>query len=172
MPLLRGTVGENINSGLVDTDPEWVEIVLEVCGLDEETSLLPEGLATRVEERGRNLPEGLRARIALARAMMPSPRLLLVDDLTFSTDPLAALALARLRRSMRLTTIVSGIEPDGVLEYDWVWKLDTREPDGVEDVEGVEGVEHGDSPENEVSSPDLTHAEGSPDAGIPNEALT
>lgn len=127
MPLLRGTVGENISYGIVDADPEWGEFVLEICGLDEETSLLPEGLETRVEERGRNLPEGIRARIALARAMSPAPRLLLIDDVTFSTDPLAAKALARLRRAVRVTTLVVGIESDDATDYDWVWNLDRRD---------------------------------------------
>ncbi len=175
MPLLRGTVGENISYGLVDTDPEWVEIVIEVCGLDEQTPLLPEGLATRVEERGRNLPEGLRSRIALARAMMPAPRLLLVDDLTFSTDPLAARALTKLRRSMRLTTIVVGTESDDASEYDWVWNLDHRESAGIEEGVGAAEVASAEKTEGHVLSedqagnPDLTHTKAPPDTGISYE---
>jgi len=139
--------------------------VIEVCGLDEENPLLSEGLATRVEERGRNLPEGLRARIALARAMMPAPRLLLVDDLTFSTDPAAARALARLRRSMRLTIIVAGVESDDTREYDWVWRLDSCESADAQEI-APDG-----SPPEALRNPDLIRGEGFPHVGMLQESL-
>jgi ABC-type multidrug transport system fused ATPase/permease subunit len=127
MPLLRGTVGDNIGYGLVDSDPQWVEQVIAICGLNEASGSLPEGLATRVEEQGRNLPEGLRARVALARASVLAPRLLLVDDPTFSTDPIATQALEQIRMLAPVTSLVVGVgsvDPD---RYDRVWSLSADE---------------------------------------------
>ena len=123
MPLLRGTVGENIGYGLVDSESEWVDRVIEACRLDDTTEQLPEGLGTRVDEQGRNLPDGLRARVALARAAVLQPRLLLVDDLAFSTDPVAAEALKTVRGLGPMTCVVVGIESEDSREYDRVWTM-------------------------------------------------
>jgi ABC-type multidrug transport system fused ATPase/permease subunit len=93
--------------------------VIAACGLDRE--LLPDGLETRVEEGGQNLPHGLRARLALARAAAARPRLLLVDDAAFVADPEAGAALERVVRLLGATTLVVApeekqltLEPDRI----------------------------------------------------------
>ena len=61
---------------------------------------LPDGLDTRIGERGMSLSGGQRQRLALARALVRSPRLLVMDDATSSVDPrIEAAILAGLRSS-------------------------------------------------------------------------
>jgi ABC-type phosphate transport system ATPase subunit len=72
--------------------------------------LLPDGLETRVEEQGANLSDGLRARVALARACAIGPRVLLVDDLVFTTDANAAAALERVLALRPLTCVQVGTQ--------------------------------------------------------------
>lgn len=130
LPLLRGTVAENVGygAGLDDVgDPdEWVAAVLRACGLSGRSRLLPLGLDTRVEEQGQNLPHGLRARIALARAAAVGPRLLLVDDPAFALDPVAGKALQRVVGLLGATTLVVGRAEHAPLPVDRVWRLSPR----------------------------------------------
>ncbi len=105
LPLLRGTIADNIGYGLDLPEAESIDRIVAACGLDRVDELLPEGLETRVEEQGANLSDGLRARVALARACAIGPRLLLVDDLVFTTDSAAALALERVLSLRPLTCV-------------------------------------------------------------------
>jgi ATP-binding cassette, subfamily B, bacterial len=133
LPLLRGTIGENVGYGAEDDDSEWIEQVAVACGLVSEAAreggvpdadVPEEGLATRVDERGVNLSSGLRARVALARALVMRPRLLLIDDPTFSVDPLAAETLRRGCALQPATTLVVAPESCRALAFDRGWRLE------------------------------------------------
>lgn len=121
LPLLRGSVADNVGYGASDDDADWVEAVAIACGLADDPAL-GDGLATRVEERGANLSAGLRARIALARAVAARPRLLLVDDPAFATDARARDALERVLALHSVTALVvaSSVAPAGFAN---VWSL-------------------------------------------------
>jgi ABC-type multidrug transport system fused ATPase/permease subunit len=68
---------------------------------------LPDGLETRVGERGASLSGGQRQRIALARAVIREPQLLILDDATSAVDPSVEQAiLARLREASSGTTVL------------------------------------------------------------------
>jgi ABC-type multidrug transport system fused ATPase/permease subunit len=123
LPLLRGSLSDNLSYGAAADDEDWIAGVISACGLDQESRLLPDGLETRVEEGGRNLPHGLRARIALARAAAVRPRLLLVDDAAFVADPAAAAALERVVSRLGVTTLVVAPESKPPLRADHVWRL-------------------------------------------------
>jgi len=125
LPLLRGTVAENVAYGS-PASTEALDEVLRACGLSEPSPLLPRALETRIEEQGHNLPHGLRARIALARAAAMGPRLLLVDDPAFAFDPDAARALRRVVGMLGATTLVVGREDAPPLPPDRVWRLAAR----------------------------------------------
>ncbi|HEB88787.1 MAG TPA: ABC transporter ATP-binding protein [Deltaproteobacteria bacterium] len=118
MPLLRGTVEENIGYAVGGgDDDEWIGRVVEACGLERDPLLSPHGLDKRVEERAANLPEGLRARVALARAAAIRPRILLVDDPAFHFDSEAMRALESVIELTGATTFVVG--PEGLRGSPW-----------------------------------------------------
>ena len=95
--LFDDTVRGNVTLGL-DVDDEAVRAALAVAQASGFVDALPEGLDTRIGERGMSLSGGQRQRLALARAIVRSPRLLVMDDATSSVDPrVEAAILAGLR---------------------------------------------------------------------------
>jgi ABC-type multidrug transport system fused ATPase/permease subunit len=97
--LFDDTVRGNVTLGL-DVPDEQVRAALRVAQADRFVDALPDGLDTRIGERGMTLSGGQRQRLALARAVVRSPRLLVMDDATSSVDPrVEAAILAGLRDS-------------------------------------------------------------------------
>jgi putative ABC transport system ATP-binding protein len=64
-------------------------------GLDEWVACLPEGLATRVGQRGSSLSAGERQLVALGRAAIADPDVLILDEATSSVDALTEVRIAR-----------------------------------------------------------------------------
>ena len=120
--LLRGSVAENVSYGAESDDADWIEHVVRACGLADDAAL-SEGLATRVDERGANLSAGLRARIALARAVAMRPRLLLVDDPAFAADGKARDALGRVLALHPATALVVAPADARDSGFDRAWAL-------------------------------------------------
>ncbi|MGH8894727.1 MAG: ABC transporter ATP-binding protein [Actinomycetes bacterium] len=97
--LFDDTVRGNVTLGLGVPDSD-VRAALRVAQAEQFVDALPGGLDTRVGERGMTLSGGQRQRLALARAVVRSPRLLVMDDATSSVDPrVEAAILAGLRGS-------------------------------------------------------------------------
>ncbi|TMM05486.1 MAG: ABC transporter ATP-binding protein [Actinobacteria bacterium] len=125
LPLLRGDVASNLRYRWPDAPDAELERVRRLTDLDDVLAELPDGLATRVAERGGGLSAGQQARIALARALVGDPRVLLLDEVEAHLDAGAAAVVDRVLadRRGRATTIVVTHRPELAGAADIVWRL-------------------------------------------------
>ena len=84
--LFHGTVRDNITLGAGAVDDEVVVKAAKMAGVTDFTNIHPEGLDMPVAERGANLSGGQRQAIAVARAFMHDPSILVLDEPTSSMD--------------------------------------------------------------------------------------
>ncbi len=100
--LFSGSVADNIRYGRLDASDAEVAEAARAANAHEFVERLPDGFATLVGERGIKLSAGQRQRIAIARAILRNPHVLLLDEATASLDnaseALVQDALARLMR--------------------------------------------------------------------------
>jgi len=86
--LLSGTILDNLRYGNLDADQAQVERACRTAGIHDFVASLPEGHESPVGERGVNLSEGQKQRLALARALIKNPDILVLDEPTSALDSL------------------------------------------------------------------------------------
>ncbi len=93
--LFEGSIADNVRFGRPDATDAEVELALTELGLLDWLDGLPHGLETDVGQRGEQLSAGERQLVALARAYLADPDLLVLDEATSAVDPATEVRLAR-----------------------------------------------------------------------------
>lgn len=93
--LFDAPLGDNIRYGRPDASDEELVLALTELGLADWLDGLPQGLATPVGQRGESLSAGERQLVALARAYIADPDLLVLDEATSAVDPATEVRIQR-----------------------------------------------------------------------------
>ncbi len=107
--LFDDTLAANLRYGLLEATDAYMLFAVEELGLTDWLESLPRGLQTQVGQRGESLSAGERQLVALLRAQLADPDLLVLDEATSAVDPALemriGLALERLMRGRTSVTI-------------------------------------------------------------------
>jgi len=135
--LFSGTIRENIAMAKPDASFSDVVRAAQLSGAEEFIERLPRGYDTEIQEGGSNLSGGQRQRLALARALLVDPPVLILDEATSALDAESeAIVNANLKRMAKGRTVLSIshrlsmlVESDAilVLEQGKVYDIGTHE---------------------------------------------
>ncbi|CAL9659968.1 ABC transporter ATP-binding protein [Streptomyces sp. enrichment culture] len=118
-PLFHGTLAENLRLAAPEADDDLLAATAHRCGVDRIAAM-----DTLVGERGATLSGGQRARIALARALLVRPRVLVLDESTAHLDNTGDARIADALREEGRTTIVIAHRPATIRRADRIAVLD------------------------------------------------
>ena len=124
--LFSGTVRDNICYGRPDASDADVERAARAAQAHEFIVKMPDGYASRVEQRGQNLSGGQKQRLAIARALLVEPDILILDDSTSAVDVETETKIqkALAEHGAERTTFVVAQRISTVLDADTILVLD------------------------------------------------
>jgi len=140
LPLLRGSVRYNLRYRWPDAPEHAVTKVVETCGLAPLLESLPGGESYRLQEGGQNLSLGQRHRLAVARALLGGPKILIVDEIDASLDRRAAAFLDQVLASFVGTVLMVTRFEERIARVDQIWHM---EAGCIESIERLGDVQLG-----------------------------
>jgi ATP-binding cassette subfamily B protein len=124
--LFAGTIRENMQWGKRDASDEEIWKALTIAQAREFVEKMPQGLDTQILQSGKNLSGGQRQRLTIARALVGSPQILILDDsasaLDFATD--AALRRAIAEQTKGMTVFIVSQRANSIKQADQILVLD------------------------------------------------
>ena len=124
--LFSRTVEENVRFGKAEATDKEIAQALEMASFTKDISMLPDGLLTLVGERGVSLSGGQKQRLALARALLINPEILILDDAMSAVDARTEAHIVEAIRTSRKgrTTIIATHRLSAIEHADWIIVLD------------------------------------------------
>ncbi|PPT08420.1 ABC transporter transmembrane region:ABC transporter [Geitlerinema sp. FC II] len=124
--LFHGTVAENIRYGSFDAKDEDVVAAAAIAEAHDFISELPQGYDTVIGERGQKLSGGQRQRLAIARAVLKDPPILILDEATSAVDNETEAAIQRSldRITQNRTTIAIAHRLSTIRNADCIYVMD------------------------------------------------
>jgi ATP-binding cassette, subfamily B, bacterial MsbA len=124
--VFNDTVAANVAYGMPDVAPEDVVRALTVAQLDDFLAGLPDGINTELGERGVMMSGGQRQRLAIARAIVRNPELLILDEATSHLDTISEYCLQRalVEAARGRTTIVIAHRLSTIKHADYIVVMD------------------------------------------------
>ncbi|MBN2331472.1 MAG: ABC transporter ATP-binding protein [Deltaproteobacteria bacterium] len=124
--LLHDSVFANVTVGETGIGEPEVIAALQAAGAWEFVSAMPQGIYSDVGERGGKLSGGQRQRLAIARALVHKPRLLILDEATSALDRVSEEAICQTLQTLRHELIILAIshQPTMVAAADRTYRLE------------------------------------------------
>jgi ABC-type multidrug transport system fused ATPase/permease subunit len=126
--LFSGTIAENLRWGNENAMEEEMWHALDIAQATDVVKSKKDGLASRIEEGGKNLSGGQKQRLTIARAVVKNPDILILDDsasaLDFATDAKLRAALRRLQEEGSMTVFIVSQRTSSIRFADQIIVLD------------------------------------------------
>ncbi len=127
--LFSGTIAENLRWGKKDATDEEVRKACKIADADDFVSSFPDGYNTDLGQGGVNVSGGQKQRLCIARAILKSPKILILDDSTSAVDSATD---ARIRQGLReslpdTTKIIIAQRVSSISDCDKIILLDNGE---------------------------------------------
>lgn len=132
LPLLKGSVRKNLRYRKPDAPAEELDRVKDLCKIEDLLDQLPLGEDFRIKEGGGNLSLGQRHKLAVARALVGHPLILIIDEIDANLDEQTALVLEKVICEFPGTVLMVSRSEDRLALADIYWRLENGKLVAVE----------------------------------------
>ena len=123
LPLFKGSISYNLQYRKPDASDEELARVHQLCKIDDLLEQLPDGKDFRIKEGGINLSLGQRHKLALARAILGQPAILIVDEIDANLDQQAIRVLEDVLNDFTGTVLMVSRFEDRLAMADYFWHM-------------------------------------------------